>query len=300
MSFFVRFWGVRGSLPTPGWQTRRYGGNTACIELVIDGVRFICDAGTGIRELGNALLREAQGPIKAHMFFSHPHWDHIQGFPFFAPLYMKQNTFLIYGRQAGDSRHYDLLSGQMKSDYFPVEFSDLHANISPAHLTQDGAWVDGTYVSWLPQVHPGGSVAYKFEKDGIKVVYSTDNEIDRTIENPDEVSRDPRAERRVSPRYIDFIRGADLLIADGQYTDDEYRTKIGWGHPRATTIVDAAMRAGVKRLAITHHDPMQTDEAVDLKIDACRQRVAAAGRELVVFAAREQVVLRLDRVAAAA
>ncbi len=294
MSFFVKFWGVRGSIPTPGWQTRKYGGNTTCIEIRIDDTLYICDGGTGLRELGESLLKRKQRPISGHMFFSHPHWDHIQGFPFFAPIYAPDNTFYIYGKSEHDQSHFDLLSGQMRSEYFPVEFSELSAHLVPAHLEPGGADIGPARVSWFVQAHPGGSLAYCFEAHGKKVVFATDNELDMTLDNRDEVAKNPSVHRKVSREYIDFVRGADLLIADGQYTDEEYPEKVGWGHARATTLVDAAVEADVKRLAITHHDPMQSDDEVDAKILACRERAAKYQRKLVIFAAREKVELRID------
>jgi len=297
MGFFVKFWGVRGSIPTPGWQTRRYGGNTSCYEVRVDDTTFILDAGTGLRELGESMLKRARQekkPVSAHMMFSHPHWDHIQGFPFFTPVYMRDNVFHIYDREGAEKKHFELLSGQMKSDYFPVEFSDLGAHVLSEKIDAAGRTIEGVKVTYLSQVHPGGSLAYAFERDGVKLVYATDNELDLTLVDKDMPRRDPSARRKVSQAYLDFIRGADLLVADGQYTDDEYGAKVGWGHARATTLVDAAVEAGVKRLAISHHDPMQTDDQVDEKVIVCRRRAEKHGSDLVVFGAREKVELRLD------
>ena len=295
MGFFVKFWGVRGSIPTPGWQTRRYGGNTTCVEVRVDDHLIICDGGTGLRELGVSLLKKHKGPLTAHFLFSHPHWDHIQGFPFFAPLYDPKNTFYIYGRDESDQKHFELLSGQMHSDYFPVEFQDVGANVVPTSLASTKGMLGSVKVETFMQPHPGGSLAYSFEAHGKKVVFATDNELDMIIENPEEVAKDSFAHRKISKPYIDFIRGADLLVADGQYTDEEYPQRRGWGHARATTVVDAALEADVHRLAITHHDPMQSDEDVDAKIKVCRERVARFHRSLVVFPAREKVELRIDQ-----
>jgi phosphoribosyl 1,2-cyclic phosphodiesterase len=294
MSFFVKFWGTRGSIPTPGWQTKRYGGNTTCIEVRADETLFILDGGTGLRELGEDLLRRQSGAIETHMMFSHPHWDHIQGFPFFTPAYMLNNTLYIYGREDGDTSYFDLLSGQMTSEYFPVAFKDLGAKVVPAFLDPDGRVIAGVQVRWMKQVHPGGSVAYRFDYQGHSLVFSTDNELDLIIQNKKETAQNPDIPRHVSKEFLDFIQGVDLLIADGQYTDQEYESKIGWGHPRATTVVDAAIDAGVRRLVITHHDPMQSDAAVEDKIAVCRARAEARDSDLVVFAAREKVALRID------
>ncbi|MFH1809747.1 MAG: MBL fold metallo-hydrolase [Pseudomonadota bacterium] len=292
--FFVKFWGTRGSIPTPGWQTRKFGGNTPCIEVRVDDAVYICDGGSGLRELGVELVQRSNSPIVAHLFFSHSHWDHIQGFPFFIPVYRPDSSLFVYGTVEGDTRIYQLLSGQMHSDYFPVEFKDLGAKIVPEFLSEQGRVIDGVKVSWFGQVHPGSSLAYRFEHDGCRVVYATDNEIDMTIENQQESEADPSVPRRVSAGYLDFIRHADLLIADGQYSDEEYRTKRGWGHPRATTVVDAAIQAGVKRLAVFHHDPMMGDKSVDELIEVCCKRAEAQRSDIVIFGAREQVEMRLD------
>jgi len=294
MAIFVKFWGTRGSIPTPGPSTSRYGGNTACVEIRVGENLFICDGGTGLRELGMDLMRRAAGePIVGHMLFSHPHWDHIQGFPFFTPVYQPANTFHIWGFTKGDQRVFRLLSGQMRSDYFPVDFSELSATIRPAELESGQGWIDGVYVRALPQTHPGGSWAFAFEAEGKKVIYATDHELDLHLPDREASMRDPMAVREMPGPLVDFCAGADLLIADGQYTDEEYRAKVGWGHPRATTVVDLAIAAGVKQLAITHHDPMQTDPDVEKKIAACRQRAALRAPELQVFAAREGVELKL-------
>ncbi|WP_050726586.1 MBL fold metallo-hydrolase [Vulgatibacter incomptus] len=282
----MKFWGTRGSIPTPGPTTHRYGGNTACLEVRAGDALFICDGGTGLRELGLDLIRRHQGtPIVGHMLFSHPHWDHIQGFPFFTPAYQPENVFHIYGTPKGDRRLFGLVSGQMRSDYFPVDFSELSARILAEDLEEER--IEGVKVRALPQCHPGGSFAFSFEAGGRKVVYATDNELDEILLNREESLRDLEAPRRFPQELLDFVRGADLLVADGQYCDEEYPSKIGWGHPRATTTVDLAAAAGVKQLAITHHDPMQSDAEVDEKIAACVRRASRLAPGLVVFGARE-------------
>lgn len=292
--FFVKFWGTRGSIPTPGFRTRKYGGNTSCIEVRIDGTLFICDGGTGLRELGTDLLKRSQSAVVAHMFFSHPHWDHIQGFPFFEPAYKKDNTFYIYGTHRGDQRLFELLSGQMRSDYFPVSFSELGAVIVASDLEERQGKIDGVTIRAFSQNHPGTSLAFSFEKHGRKVVYATDNEVDLTLLNKDRAKADPATFRKAPADYLAFIAGADLLIADGQYTDLEYPKKEGWGHARATTVTDAAVDAGVKQLAIYHHDPMHSDDELDALIRVCQKRALAHTDKLTVFGAREGLELRID------
>jgi phosphoribosyl 1,2-cyclic phosphodiesterase len=292
MPTFVKFWGTRGSIPTPGHKTRRYGGNTSCVEVRIDDRLFICDGGTGLRELGVDLSARSDR-VEAHLFFSHTHWDHIQGFPFFTPAYSPKSELHVYDVMPNDDRVQRLLLGQMHSEYFPVSFSDLGSTIRFSHLVDGEKSIDGVVVGHFEQVHPGRSFAYSFGKNGCKVVYATDSELDQQIQNRDEADKDPNIQRQLPKNIVSFAAGADLLIADGQYTDEEYAKKVGWGHARATTVVDLAVQSGVKQLAIFHHDPMHSDDFIDDVVTTCRNRAAAAGSNLVVFAAREGLELKL-------
>lgn len=288
---FVRFWGVRGSIPTPGPRTRRYGGNTSCVEVRVDDTILIFDAGTGLREFGVHLSRVAR-PLTLHLFLSHPHWDHIQGFPFFGPAYAKTTTLSVYGPR-GDDKNYQLLSGQMSNAYFPVRFSDLGAKIVSRSFSGDSVKVDDVTVTAFGQKHPGGSVGFRVEHQGRSVVFATDSELDQLLLDPDGPTREPNALRKLPPELVAAVKGADLLIADAQYTDQEYAQKVGWGHPRATTVVDFAAQARARRLALTHHDPMHSDREVELMVMECQDRAEQRGAELEVFAAREGVTLKL-------
>ncbi len=292
MAAFVRFWGTRGSIPTPGHATRRFGGNTSCVELRIDETLLICDGGTGLRELGLDLLQREQGGIAAHMFFSHMHWDHIQGFPFFVPAYSSANRLHVYEVAPTENRVQRLLHGQMRSDYFPVTFTDLGASIQAGYFQDSLLHIDGVRVRCLEQVHPGKSHAYSFEKDGVKIVYATDSELDLSLSNRALAERDPDVLRELPLEIVRFVEGADLLIADAQYTDLEYPSKTGWGHARANTVVDLAVQAGVKQCALFHHDPMQTDAAVDAKVALAAARAARLGGSVRVFGAREGLELK--------
>lgn len=294
MGTFVRFWGTRGSIPTPGHRTRKYGGNTSCVELRFDDALFICDGGTGLRELGVELAQKRRlESVEAHMFFSHTHWDHIQGFPFFVPAYAQSNSLYVYDTTREDARVHRLLLGQMRSEYFPVTFSDLGSRIVPQNLAGGEKRIEGVTVRYFEQTHPGTSFAFSFEKNGTKLVYATDNELDANLIDPEIVRRDPMRLRRLPEAFVRFVKEADLLIADGQYTDDEYPDKVGWGHARANTVVDLALQAGVKQCAIFHHDPMHSDDEVDTIVELGRQRVVAAGSKLVVFGAREGLEIKL-------
>ncbi|HEY1663789.1 MAG TPA: MBL fold metallo-hydrolase [Verrucomicrobiae bacterium] len=292
MPTFVKFWGTRGSIPTPASWTRVYGGNTSCVEVRFDETIFICDAGSGIRELGKDLIARQPRPTELHLLITHTHWDHIQGFPFFTPAYLPQMQVHIYGASRGENRPYELLSGQMSSEYFPVSFSQLGAKIIPDHFNDSKSTIGGVNVSSFPLNHPGGCNGYLFEKDGRKIVYATDNEI---VPQAGETfpDLDNQAPLRTIPRaLIDVARGADLLIADAQYDDREYAIKKGWGHSSSFSVTDWAIQAEVKNLAIFHHDPEIADREVDLKIQNCVQRAARLGGHLCIFAAREGVELK--------
>ena len=293
MPAFVRFWGTRGSIPRPGHGTRRYGGNTSCVEIRFDDTLFICDGGTGLRELGLALLQRQAAGVEAHMFFSHMHWDHIQGFPFFVPAYAPKNHLRVYEVRESDTRVQRLLHGQMRSEYFPVTFADLGATISAGYFERGALTIDGVTIRCLEQNHPGTSYAYSFEKNGTKVVYATDSELDLVLANRDESLADLGRTRELPKEIVDFVAGADLLIADAQYTDAEYPSKVGWGHARANTVVDLALQAGVRQCALFHHDPMQNDEAVESKVGAARERAGRVAVSPIFFGAREGLELKL-------
>jgi phosphoribosyl 1,2-cyclic phosphodiesterase len=293
LSYFVKFWGTRGSIPTPGHATRKYGGNTSCVEIRVGDRLLICDAGTGLRELGLDLQARGITPIRGHFFFSHTHWDHIQGFPFFSPIYDPANTFTIYGEPGEDNRVHRLLSGQMRAEYFPVDFHQLASTLLKGTLNEDVNDIDGVRVKTWAQPHPGGSVAYSFEAEGAKVVYATDSELDERLLNAEDVERNPAVMRQLPQDLLDFVADADLLIADAQYTDEEYPSHVGWGHARASTTVDLALQGRVRQLALFHHDPMQSDRDMDAKVNTCRDRAAANGSDLVIFGAREGLELKI-------
>jgi phosphoribosyl 1,2-cyclic phosphodiesterase len=291
MQVYVKFWGTRGSIPTPGDRTRKYGGNTSCLEIRCGNELFICDAGSGIRELGADLLARGTGPIVGHFFFSHAHWDHIQGFPFFGPADRPGNRFLIYGARKGDDRFFELLSGQMKSDYFPIGFGALRAQILADHLDDGRKEIGEVLVESFPLNHPGGCLAYAFSHESKRIVYATDNEVELMC---GQAETDGEAKLRIAKSaLVEFVRNADLLVADGQYTDLEYATKKGWGHTSCVTAVDLAIQAGARQLAIFHHDPAHSDSFVDEIVETCRRRIDRFASELTVFAAREGMELAI-------
>jgi phosphoribosyl 1,2-cyclic phosphodiesterase len=292
MPAFVKFWGTRGSIPTPASWTRVYGGNTSCVEVRFDDTIFVCDAGSGIRELGKDLIARQPAPERLHLLITHAHWDHIQGFPFFAPLYQPAIKIHVYGRRAEDDNPFRLLSGQMTSTYFPVSFHDVGASIIADHLDNGNKVIDGVLVRTFALNHSGGCIGYSFSKDGRKIVYATDNELE--IQNGDLFPdlNDTSPLRQAPEELVAEAREADLLIADAQYDEQGYSTRKKWGHSCCFSATDLALRAKVKNLALFHHDPEDTDRAIDQKVLACRRRAARLGGRLVICAAREGVEMK--------
>lgn len=250
--FSVHFWGVRGSIACPGAETVRYGGNTPCIEMRVNGHRLIFDGGTGLRVLGQSLL--AHLPVEAHMFFTHSHWDHIQGFPFFTPAFIKGNRFHIYGAIAPNSSTVEQrLNDQMLHPNFPVPLQIMGADLC-FYNVEVGKPIEigDVVVEAAPLNHPGEAVGYRVSWQGHAVAYVTDTE-----HFPD----------RLDENVLWLARQADVLIYDATYTDEEYyspkTSKVGWGHSTWQEAVKIAEAAGVKKLVIFHHDPLHNDDYLD-------------------------------------
>lgn len=292
MAAFVKFWGTRGSLPTPASWTRVYGGNTSCVEVRFDDTIFVCDAGSGIRELGKDLLARKPAPKEVHLFLTHSHWDHIQGFPFFAPLYEASMKIRVYGKQAQDDSPFRLLSGQMSSSYFPVSFHDLGASVVPDFLSDGKKDINGVLVSSFALNHPGGCVGYSFASDGRKIVYMTDNELEIQPGDVFPDLDDTGPLRKMPEDLVAAASGADLLIIDSQYDEKAYQARLKWGHSSCFSTTDLAIQAKVKNLALFHHDPEDTDQGIDEKVMTCRRRAARHGARLAISGAREGVEMK--------
>ena len=244
MSLTLRFWGTRGSIPSPGSSTVRYGGNTPCVELrTAEGWLIILDAGTGIRELGRSLLERADGrPIAGDIFLTHAHWDHIQGIPFFAPLFHKGNHFTIWGSQSLQTSIDRVVRDQMSPVVFPHTIGDLQAQIDFQDLAEESREGRGYEVSAMAVRHPGGALGYRFTNGnagGRALVYVSDNELN------------PAAPYDNSPgwrdRFVDFARGASILVHDTMYTAEEYSSFIGWGHSTYAARIFAMKRSSSSR-----------------------------------------------------
>ena len=254
----MTFWGIRGTLPVPGQETIRYGGNTSCVSLEFPkGGLFIFDAGTGIKSLSDHLQSQNRSQIKAKIFISHPHWDHINALPFFTPLYKQGNEFEIMGPAHGDISIRELISGQMDGVYFPIEIKEFGATVAFQNLKEGHFSVDGIKVQTILLNHPGHCLGYRIDYKDRSVCYITDNELF------------PKSSRFYNSNYLNkltaFIRNTDVLIADCTYGEEEYAQKIRWGHSSTTEVIHLAHRAGVGSLYMFHHDPGQTDTAIDAK-----------------------------------
>jgi phosphoribosyl 1,2-cyclic phosphodiesterase/DNA-binding response OmpR family regulator len=282
----VQFWGTRGSLATPGPATARYGGNTSCIEVrSARGTLVVIDCGTG----GHALARKlASGDVKrlrGNILISHTHWDHIQGIPFFDPLYVRGTEWDIYGPSRGLRESLrDALAGQMQYVYFPVSLDQFQANIRYHDLTEGMFSIDDIRVSAQYLNHPVVTLGYRLQVDGATLVYACDHEPhSRTVALGDGkiIGEDLR--------HAEFLDGADLLIHDAQYTAEEYPEKIGWGHSPVEYVMRLAEHACVKRLALTHHDPRRDDNAIEGVVARLRESSPAVD----VFPAFEGQVVEL-------
>jgi phosphoribosyl 1,2-cyclic phosphodiesterase len=288
MSLTLRFWGTRGSIPSPGLATARYGGNTPCVELrTAAGWLVILDAGTGIRELGRSLMDRANGDgVDGDIFLTHAHWDHIQGIPFFAPLFHKGNHFTIWGSRSLQTSIDQVVRDQMSPVVFPVSFEELQARIDFQELAEERRAGCGYEVAAMAVRHPGGALGYRFTEsngNGRGLVYVSDNELSA-------------AARYDSPRgwrsqFVEFVHGAAVLVHDTMYRADEYRNFVGWGHSTYEDAVELAIEAAVERLVLFHHHPERTDDEVDRCVASCRELVQARGARLEVIAAAEGMTL---------
>jgi phosphoribosyl 1,2-cyclic phosphodiesterase len=293
----ICFWGTRGSIAKPGPTTVKYGGNTSCVEVrSTAGTLVVLDCGTGAHGLGQALLQSGVRPLCGHILISHTHWDHIQGIPFFAPLFETGNEWDIYAPGGVTGNLKETLAAQMQPTYFPVSLEQLGATIR-YHDLIEGEFVLGDIRIVSQRLnHPALTLGYRLEADGASVVYATDHEphswAPAVAGLP--AGMPPQAVNSGDRRHADFLAGADMVIHDAQYTEAEYPAQLGWGHSPVERVVDDAMAAGVKRLALFHHDPLREDHALEQIVALARRRIAATGSQLEVYAAAEGMDVELS------
>lgn len=267
-SIKIRFRGVRGSTPSPGSMTARYGGNTSCLEVRAGNEILILDAGTGIRSLGSDLGKEfGSWPIEATVLISHTHWDHIQGLPFFAPAFADQNRIRVVATRNQAATLKRALDNQMEPIHFPVGVAQMRGLREVEELSSNNAVIGPFTIRVTELNHPGGCAGFRIEANGASLAYLPDHEpfypLDLAPENTDAQLR--------CEALIEFVRNVDLLILDAQYTAAEYPQRIGWGHGRLPDTVALATEAGVKHLALFHHDPAHDDDQIDAMVENARK-----------------------------
>ena len=291
----LTFHGVRGTVPAPGPETRRYGGNTSCAALrTASGALLVLDAGTGISWLGRALMATDFGKGKgaAALLLTHAHWDHIQGIPFFAPAFQPGNRFTIWGAKSLAASIRRVVRDQMSPVVFPVAFEELAATFDFRELTDERHASDGFDVRAFPVRHPGGALGYRFagrgrdsEESTSAFVYISDNELRATDASA--------TNERWRAKLVEFIRGSRVLIHDATYTEEEYETHRGWGHSTYGDAVALALESGVETLVLFHHSPDRSDDDVDARLAECRAASDRSGRPLRVMAAAEGLELEI-------
>ena len=305
----VKFWGVRGSLPVPGAKTERYGGNTSCVEVTsASGTRIIIDAGTGVRRLGKELMREEfeSGRGVAHLLISHTHWDHIQGLPFFAPLYQAGNHLYVYARRRDDLHLRAVFASQTGDPYFPISIEETKADISFRELSDTARFEIGEVdVACARLNHPYVATAYRLSVDGAAVAYVSDTAPfsgilfeNQFIARPPMAIRPlPEADkaklREMRDGIVRLCEGADLVIYDTMFTADDYERFPHYGHSRPRDALDVCREAGARRLALFHHAPERTDTEVDAILESTRAEARATRLTLALDAAYEGMDIEL-------
>ncbi len=264
----IRCWGARGSISVSGKDFIKYGGDTSCIEVTSgNGDLIIIDAGTGIRALGNRLIKEERRTI--NLLLTHAHWDHLSGFPFFKPIYNKDFKIKVFGPQTTQDSVKSILSKAMTAPYFPIELEDINAEITFLGMGNKGYSVGSVKITTIPLSHPNQGAGYRLEEEGKSFVFLTDNEL--TLHHPTGMDYKD---------YVNFAKGADLLFHDSEYSREEYEHTKGWGHSVYNDTVALALDAGVKCLGLFHHNQDRTDKEVENIERECKEIIAKKGSKM--------------------
>ena len=272
-------WGARGSTPTVGARFQRHGGNTSCMSITLGERIFIFDAGSGIRDLGLQLLQGRTREV--HLFITHPHWDHIQGFPFFAPAYVPGFDITVYGAKGFGKDLESLFRGQLDRDYFPVQLDDMKSNLKFRHVPEGAIEIGDARITWEFAQHPGATVGYKIAVPRRQIAWVPDNEFLQGYVGPPCLQRDHPLVSSYE-KMIAFLSDVDLVIHEAQYLPGEYSTKISWGHSSMANASLLMKLANVRRWVITHHDPGHDDVFLETKLNLTRQVLAEIGHPILV------------------
>ncbi|OGG51763.1 MAG: phytochrome sensor protein [Candidatus Handelsmanbacteria bacterium RIFCSPLOWO2_12_FULL_64_10] len=284
----LRLWGTRGSIPVCGPRFMRHGGNTTCLEVDYGDERIIFDAGTGIRDLGLSFV--SGKPRKIHLFITHTHWDHIQGFPFFAPAYVPGYDITIYASPNIDKDLKSIFEGQLDRAYFPVQLEDMRANLTFKYLGDEPIQIGDMTVSWEYTLHPSPTVGYKVQIKGKKLAFIPDNEfLKGYLDAPDLVTRNHEAVA-VHRKLIDFLLDIDVLIHEAQYTNEEYINKVGWGHTSLSNACALVRLTCPRKWIVIHHDPLHDDDFLQEKLNLTQQILWGLESYTVVVHAHDGMV----------
>ena len=278
---YIDFWGVRGSVPSPGSETIRYGGNTSCISITVENKILILDAGTGIRNLGSSMI--GQSDLKIFIVITHTHWDHIQGFPFFTPIYQPNRPVYMFPTLHKKNLVLSSLIDQMDGAHFPLTPDQVPSNFN--FITEDPLEFlakNGFHMELVPMNHPGGAFGYKIKFDDTVICYFTDNEIDPPYPKSIELNE-----------LTKQCKNADVLIHDAQYTEDDMPFKHGWGHSLISQVTDLGKTANVKNLVYFHHDPDRTDDELDTQLEKASKTLKENGSTVKPYFAYEGLKLTL-------
>ena len=277
----IKIWGCRGTIPSPGEHTLKYGGNTTCVEIRDEGgFRTVIDAGSGLRLLGKQIIKDKCKEIC--LMITHAHWDHLMGFPFFTPAYIDGFKINLCGVAAAKDYLSKILPRQLEAPYFPVDFSQLKAEFHFCVNTPGKKLCHRLKIDSIELSHPNGGYGYKFVEDGKTFVFLTDNELS-----------DKHSQSKTYQQYVDFCKNSDLLLHDAQYTNEEYKKTKGWGHSTYDMAVSLAKDANVKSLGLIHHDPDRTDEQLDKIVNELKLKLQNDKSKLNLFAAYEQMEIQL-------